>query len=64
MYHRIERIVGKPGDYKVCLNCGYVNWYERVACISCDRRRFRRTSKGELKRLFWDWEDWEAEVEV
>ena len=31
----LQRISQKPHDYKKCLECGKINWYENDVCIGC-----------------------------
>lgn len=35
MQHTLERIIGKPSDYKECTTCKQINWYENDSCIEC-----------------------------
>ena len=34
------RITQKPTDYKVCEECGHLNWYENEQCCNCDCKEF------------------------
>jgi ribosomal protein L40E len=36
----LMRISQKPHDYKVCLNCGSLNWYENEFCCKCEHNIF------------------------
>ncbi len=52
MHHTIERIAGKPGDYKTCKECGCTNWYENRACHSCGSSDFKPVDASILIDLF------------
>lgn len=32
----IEKIIGKPNDYRICADCGSLNWYENEECHICE----------------------------
>lgn len=34
MQHTLAKILGKPSDYRICNNCGCVNWYENETCVN------------------------------
>ena len=36
----LEQISQKPHDYKVCLECGKLNWYEKENCVGCNHNIF------------------------
>lgn len=36
----IERLKGKPDDFKICKDCGAFNWYENCECHNCGRSHF------------------------
>jgi len=36
MEHTYEKILGKPNDYKQCVFCERLNWYENEKCIKCN----------------------------
>ena len=36
----LMRISQKPHDYKVCLECGSLNWYENEFCCKCKHPQF------------------------
>lgn len=54
MIHTVERILGKPNDYKTCLSCGTVNWYENEFCIACHNeiKHDNTLTKPEVKQIF------------
>lgn len=68
MEHSIERIAGKPSDYKYCNECGRINWYENTNCISCPSVNFDAMTEDDASDLKVDWEeespglDYEMEV--
>ena len=35
MHHTLDKILGKPSDYKLCESCGNVTWYENSECAFC-----------------------------
>ena len=46
MNHTYERIRNKPTDYKLCLSCNNINWYENKICWFCGSSDFGDTEKG------------------
>jgi len=38
----IGYLVAKPEDFKLCLSCGCINWYENEVCHSCQGTRFTK----------------------
>ena len=37
----LEKIIGKVSDFKICMACKAVNWYENESCINCEKDKFR-----------------------
>lgn len=35
MNHSLNRILDSPHDYKICEECGQINWYESKVCHTC-----------------------------
>ena len=44
MRHTVDRMLSKPSDYKICMECGTWNWYENDECIRCGHSKFRKTN--------------------
>jgi len=44
-------VISKPRDFKICLNCGRINWYENESCINCYSSEFRRATKQDAENL-------------
>ena len=42
MKHTIDRILSNPNDYKLCKDCGMINWYENKTCIYCGSGNFNK----------------------
>jgi len=64
MHHTIGRIAGKPEDYKKCLRCGSVNWYENETCINCGYNKFTDFTEKDAETLLRDFKDDEIEIDV
>lgn len=45
MEMNLERINQKPHDYKICLECGKLNWYENENCVGCNHSGFDETER-------------------
>ena len=41
----LQRIQQKPNDYKVCLECGSLNFYENEHCVKCEHKIFDDTER-------------------
>lgn len=62
MYHKIIRVLSKKTDYKMCVKCKSVNWYENQTCWNCDSSKFRkRLDKSTINYLKEDIEAGEGE---
>ena len=55
MHHRISAILGKVEDYKICQNCGRINWYENEGCVSCCHEKFRQATEDDVLGLIEAW---------
>ena len=66
MHNTVGRIAGKITDYKICLHCGYINWYENEECINCPdlHREFRDMTEKDAELLLKDYEDDEIDIDV
>lgn len=42
MTTELIRVASKPGDYKICINCNKLNWYENEKCCEffCGHEEF------------------------
>lgn len=36
MQHTLWKIISKPNDYKICMNCWALNRYENEVCHECN----------------------------
>jgi len=71
MEHALAKIVVKPSDYKLCKECGAINWYENGECINCGEKLGNEAmTEEEMKRFekreygFWKKEGWtESEID-
>jgi hypothetical protein len=64
MYHSVGRIAGKPGDYRICLFCGSINWYENEECLNCENKKFKDMTEKDAKTFLesFDDENWSINV--
>jgi ribosomal protein L40E len=51
MHHTIGYILSKPEDFKICLKCGRINWYENEDCLDCRGKRFRKATEKDVEEL-------------
>lgn len=51
MEKQMGAIIGKPNDYKICPNCGNVNFYEAEKCHFCENDTFNKQGEGVLKEI-------------
>jgi len=56
MHHRISSMLEKTSDYKICLHCGRINWYENKSCIDCGHDKFRPAKRKDVLSLIKAWE--------
>lgn len=66
MHHRIDRVLSKPDDYKICRACGNINWYENNFCKEndCVGTKFKPLDKRFLKKLDNEFDDYDIEIDV
>ena len=64
MHVSIDRIKSNPEDFKVCVECGYINWYENDRCIMCGSRQFRRVHNKDIVALEQVYLDGSTEIDV
>jgi ribosomal protein L40E len=58
MEHRLEAIVMKPSDYKICDKCGIINWYENEACWHCGSTEFNDDRDEVFKYMDDEYKYW------
>lgn len=51
MKHTIDYIESHPDDFKVCTECGAINWYENKQCIMCHSKSFRGLTEKDIKAI-------------
>ena len=47
MHHTIGYILSKETDFKTCLECGSINWYENTECQNCNAKKFRKLDESD-----------------
>ena len=40
MEREYNQIEAKPCDFKICKDCGHINFYEKEQCFYCDNKDF------------------------
>ena len=61
MTHTLAKIFGKPNDYKLCSECGYLNWYENQYCVQCPSDEFDNKSDHVQMYITDDYKFYESE---
>lgn len=64
MHVPVGNIAGQWWDYKRCVTCFAVNWYEAEACHDCHETAFRELTEKEELQLLADSECEECEIDV
>jgi uncharacterized OB-fold protein len=64
MRHTLAYVLAKPTDFKICTDCGQLNWYERESCCNCANKEFKKVSEKYILGLIRLYGDDSAEVEV
>ena len=66
MHNTIGRIAGKINDYKICGQCGQINWYENESCINCAIMPvfFNPMTEQDAEALLRDYTDDECEIDI
>jgi hypothetical protein len=49
MKHTIGYILAKPRDFKLCLKCGQINWYENEECVFCGASDFKKATRKDVE---------------
>ena len=62
----LDKILCKPDDFKMCVECGAVNWYENDKCHDCQSNKFndnadRVTEWAKKEYEFWENEGYDEE---
>jgi len=50
MHVTLGYLASKPEDFKICLDCGRLNWHERESCIDCRGERFRPATEEDIEK--------------
>ena len=50
-------IIGKPSDFKICIDCSSINWYENEECHECGGKYFEQDDD---EVLLWAQEQYDA----
>ena len=61
MYATLEKIQRKPSDYKLCLSCKVINWYENIECHNCKSSTFNTDETSVLNYINEDYEFYATE---
>jgi len=61
MERELSSISGNPNDYKICKNCGVLNFHENESCINCNSTKFKQTGEGVQKYVKEDYEFFKQE---
>lgn len=69
MENTLDKILGKPNDYKLCKGCSLPNWYENELCHNCHKKRFGKIGEGiadwvQEEYKFWREEEKYSENEI
>jgi ribosomal protein L37E len=51
MHHTVDYIINKPNDFKRCIRCGQINWYENEYCSNCYYNRFVKLTDKDIQHL-------------
>lgn len=58
---RLDYIFTKPTDFKICSECGAINWYENEACLRCGNDKFSEEEKSVQEAIEKDYEFYREE---
>ena len=61
MEQQLANILVKATDYKVCLNCFKINWYENKNCIECNKTKFDNDEKRIISLIESDYDYYKKE---
>jgi len=56
-YRSVEAIRGKPHDFKICEECGRINWYEREYCLDCRGQTFNEDDNHKVVEQAMDYRE-------
>lgn len=57
----LENIKEKPTDFKICKECGAINYYENEKCINCRKIDFEERDKKVVELIERDYEFYQQE---
>ena len=63
MHATIDKITSKPSDYKICMACNYVNWYENEMCVICDSTKLSDDEDMVHKKMVELLDDFEDDMQ-
>ena len=52
----LSKIYGKLNDFKICVDCFKINWYENEECVNCHRMDFDEDEKKVLEIIEMDYD--------
>jgi len=55
MHFTFGYLLAKPQDFKICLRCNRINWYENKECIDCGNPTFREANAEDIEKLVEAW---------
>ena len=61
MEFRLDYVVVKPSDFKICKCCGQLNWYENDFCINCGCENFDESEESVRKWTQDEYDYWQKE---
>ena len=59
MHYTLDYILGKPEDFKICVNCRALNWYANESCHACGSDEFKNDERDVEKLSEEIWEIYE-----
>jgi len=54
----LEKMIGKPTDYKICVDCYLANWYENNECYNCECSKFLDDQDDVLEWVKKEYDFW------
>ncbi|RLJ70704.1 hypothetical protein BCF55_0985 [Hydrogenivirga caldilitoris] len=45
----LDKIASQPSDYKICKECGYINFYENEVCVMCQGDEFDESEESVIR---------------
>lgn len=56
---RLDKIMIKPQDFKLCKTCGDISWYKNTMCRDCGSNEFKSNGEGIVDWAKMEYEFWE-----